>query len=296
MYVSFNFYLLQNTMEYKKRNKKKKEDLRNTVYFSTSVKINKNLHNTLRWLGRWLANVPSPPCGSAAGVETDVSAKTDRVPVPPLPPPHAIIYPIGTRWLSRSRGTLLQAVEARGHADDEHVHWRGDDQQVAQAKQEVRQAAVGPALFGERQVVDDDRQRDAHGRQANGADERDELLQVRYGSGQDVCGAAWCVVKRKNERRVSLRATLDPGTGKWNACPPGILKTFLKSTGSIHFAVRRQQTVFFDWKGGKELSESFRATFYWKYGVSEGRWWVRTRGWWLNESRVQLIQFKRLII
>lgn len=74
------------------------------------------------------------------------------------------------------------------HADDECEDGNQDDQQVAQAEQAEPQVSRVLVDIGERQEVDDGRERDAHGRQTESANQRDQVLQVRYSDGQENCG------------------------------------------------------------------------------------------------------------
>lgn len=242
MYVSFNFYLLQNTREYKKRNKKK-EDLRNTVYFSTSVKINKNLHNTLRWLGGGRANVPSPLCGFAVGVESrrfgqDRQKSSPSSPSPSsnyLPDRHAMAEPITRHIVAGCRSSRSRRWRTRTLTRWWSIGCAGRTGSTAGGRRPgaVQRTSGGwwwPAARCPRMTGT--RCRRARGASAGQVWQRPGCL--RRG-----------VVRGKTEKRATCQFTGNAGPGnrgKWNACPLGILKTFLKSTGSIHFAVRRQQT------------------------------------------------------
>lgn len=79
--------------------------------------------------------------------------------------------------------------EARRHADNERKDGNHDDQQVAHAEQTKTQRIPFALVdVDERQEVDNGRERDADGRQAECTNQRDQMLQVRYSDGQENCG------------------------------------------------------------------------------------------------------------
>jgi len=74
---------------------------------------------------------------------------------------------------------------AEEHADGERDNGNKHDQQIAQAEEKERAVSLLPVLVGERQVVDDCRQRDADDRQTQRADQGDEQFQIGHGDGHE---------------------------------------------------------------------------------------------------------------